>query len=223
LTVSGPWLGAVELGTIVRRDSGQTLYHELSSHGYFYLIRSGFVYTNVQRPNGPPLLLDIFGPGAIFGEGSAFTGPVRSATATTITPVVLSQYHPTQIAKAFSEQPELAVSLIKLLGTKNRLLLNKLSRFTSPDPEERLVELLARVAQTWRDDLGGEATASHDPHARSVYLTHEQIAAMTALSRVSVTRALKSLAEQGMVATRSKHVEIIDREGLIRRLDKVSN
>ena len=118
LTVSGPWLHAVELGTIVRREAGQVLYSEASRHDYFYLIRSGFVHTTLQRPNGTSLLLDIFGPGAIFGEGSSFTGPVRSATATTITPVVLSQYHPAKIADAFAAQPALAVSLIKLLGTK---------------------------------------------------------------------------------------------------------
>ncbi|MCJ0762956.1 Crp/Fnr family transcriptional regulator [Variovorax terrae] len=215
LTVSGPWLHAVELGTIVRRGAGQVLYGEASRHDFFYLIRSGFVHTTLQRPNGTSLLLDIFGPGAIFGEGSSFTGPVRSATATTITPVVLSQYHPAQIADAFAAQPELAVSLIKLLGTKNRLLLNKLTRFTSSDPEERLVELLARVAQTWRDDPYPGDTAADTTHARSIHLTHEQIGAMTALSRVSVTRALKSLADKGLIATGSKNVEIIDREGLI--------
>lgn len=218
LTVSGPWLQAVELGTIVRREAGQVLYSEASNHEFFYLIRSGFVYTSLQRPNGNSLLLDIFGPGAIFGEGSSFTGPVRSATATTITPVVLSQYHPAHIAKAFAKQPELAVSLIKLLGTKNRLLLNKLTRFTSSDPEERLVELLARVARTWRDDAYPGNAAVDGVQARSIHLTHEQIGAMTALSRVSVTRALKSLAARGLIATGSKHVEIVDRDGLIRLL-----
>lgn len=217
LTVSGPWLQAVELGTIVRREAGQVLYSEASNHEYFYLIRSGFVHTTLQRPSGSSLLLDIFGPGAIFGEGSAFTGPVRSATATTITPVVLSQYHPHQIAQAFTTQPELAVSLIRLLGTKNRLLLNKLTRFTSADPEERLAELLVRVAQTWRDDpypAGADSTG----HARAVHLTHEQIGAMTALSRVSVTRALKALAQQGLISTGAGHVEILEREGLERLL-----
>lgn len=218
LTVSGPWLEAVHLGRIVRREGGQVLYAEGSNHDWFYLIRSGFVHTTLQRPNGTSLLLDIFGPGALFGEGSSFTGPVRSATATTITPVVLSQYHPKEIGAAFAQQPELAVSLIKLLGTKNRLLLNKLTRFTSSDPEERLVELLARVARTWRDDPYPADVKDTTPTARSVHLTHEQIGAMTALSRVSVTRALKSLAEKGLVATGSKHVEILDREGLARLL-----
>ena len=112
-----------------------------------------------------------------------------------------------------------AVSLIKLLGTKNRLLLNKLTRFTSSDPEERLVELLARVARTWRDDPYPADVKDTAPTARSVHLTHEQIGAMTALSRVSVTRALKSLADKGLVATGSKHVEILDREGLARLLN----
>lgn len=218
LTVSGPWLQAVQLGKVIRREAGDIVYAEGSHHHSFYLIRSGYVQTTLQRPNGANLLLDIFGPGAIFGEGSAFTGPIRSATATTITPVVLSQYAPAEISTAFAQQPELAVSLICLLGIKNRLLLNKLTRFTSTDPEERLVELLARVARTWRDSLhGGELAEAGS--ARTVHLTHSQLADMTALSRVSVTRALKVLAQRKLVRTHTKYVEILDPDGLEKCLD----
>lgn len=217
LTVSGPWLQAVDLGQVIRRAGGEILYAEGSQHPYFYLIRSGYVQTTLQRPNGANLLLDIFGPGALFGEGSAFTGPIRSATATTITPVVLSRYDPQAIGTAFAQQPELAISLVRLLGIKNRLLLNKLTRFTSSDPEQRLVELLARVARTWRDDAHGAAPA---PGATtSVHLTHSQLADMTALSRVSVTRALKALAQRQLVCTRTKYVQILDPAGLERCLD----
>jgi CRP-like cAMP-binding protein len=200
--LSAPWLNAADLGEVRRLAAGTEIYAQGQRHGYFYLLRSGFVHSTVQRSNGAEFLLEIFGPGAIFGEGPAFADRPRSATARAVTPLVVSRYTPAEAAAEFSARPEFASSLIRLLGFKNQMVVSKLMRVASPDPKERVIALLARIAR-----LG------------AVNLTHEQIAAMTALSRVTVTRTLNALARDGIVETRARQVLILD-EAALHQLNK---
>lgn len=72
LTLAQPWLDAVHFGQVIRVDAGEFLFHEGEIHGYFYLLRSGLVSSKVLRRSGSEILLEVFGPGAIFGEGPAF-------------------------------------------------------------------------------------------------------------------------------------------------------
>lgn len=209
--VSEPWLKNTHIGTVQRCRTGERLYAQGDLHDCFYLVRSGFVHTTVLRSNGSHLLLEIFGPGAIFGEASAFIDKARYVTATAVTDVVVSRYSARDVQRIFAREPNLAVSLLQLLGYKHRILIDKLASFSSSTPEERLIDLLARAA-----------LSHYDHPVSALRLTHEQIASMTGLSRVTVTRALKLLSERGWITTRSRGVEIIDADGLIARYRQTS-
>jgi CRP/FNR family cyclic AMP-dependent transcriptional regulator len=211
LSLGTAWLQQADIGKVLRIEAHSALYTQGAHHDCFYLVRSGFVHTTVLRPNGTALLLEIFGPGAIFGEASAFINRPRYVTATAVTQVVLSQYHAADITRLAASQPELLLSLIKLLGIKHRLLIDKLASFTSQSPQQRIIDLLGRIAIAQQQARAANATLPQR-------LTHEQIGAMTGLSRVTVTRTLKALAGQGMVSTRTRGVEILDVPAWIERL-----
>lgn len=211
--MSAPWLEATHLGRVHRFAAGEELYIEGERHNYFYLLRSGFVHSTIQRSNGAEFLLEIFGPGALFGEGPAFADRPRSATARAVAPSVVSRYLPAEIIQEFPTHPALATSLIQLLGFKNHMVVGKLARVTSADPKERVIELLARIARLRSDSA---TVSDRQSQLNQVDLTHEQIAAMTALSRVTVTRTLNSLARQGLIETRARQV-IIHNASALRR------
>ncbi len=195
------WFARADLGRTRAVKTGDVLYAQGATHADVYLVRSGVIHTHVLRPDGHTLLLEIFGPGAIFGEASVFLDSPRYVTATAVTPCVVTQVGAAALQAAFASDPQLAVSLIQLLGIKHRGLIGKLLSFTADSPQVRVAGLLARMAQA-------------DPTVR---LTHAQLACMAGLSRVSVTRALKGLAEAGLIATRSRGVEILDLPGLDQR------
>lgn len=207
--LSAPWLQNTGVGTVQRWKAGEQLYAQGDHHDCFYLVRSGFVHTTVLRSNGTHLLLEIFGPGAIFGEASAFIDKPRYVTATAVTDVVLSRYSARDLQQLLAHSPALVLSLLQLLGLKHRILIDKLASFTSSNPETRLIDLFGRAALGQR----------HHPEAVQ-RLTHAQIAAMTGLSRVTVTRTLKLLAARGWVATRARGVEITDPEAFIALLER---
>lgn len=202
--LSKPWLDNTNIGTIQRLAANAVLYMQGDHHDCFYLVRSGFIHTTVLRSNGSQLLLEIFGPGAIFGEASAFIDKPRYVTATAVTDSVLTRYRASEIQQLVAENSSLIVTLLQLLGIKHRILIDKLASFASSSPESRLIDLFGRAA------LGHRQVPV--PQLR---LTHAQIASMTGLSRVTVTRTLKTMAARGLVATHSKGVEITDPEALI--------
>ena len=204
--LSAPWMQATGLGTRMRLDEGDVLYRQGEQHAYFYLLREGFVHTTILQADGTPLLLEIFGPGAIFGEATAFSGLPRSVSIQAATPCELSRYLPAEVEPAIYEQPALAGALLRLAGFKTHFLLRTLKRLATADPQVRVAELLVRVARL-------EAPQGHAQPA--VTLTHAQIASMLALSRVTVTRALKQMTQQGLVRTESRRVVIQDRAALL--------
>ncbi len=204
--LSAPWMQAETMGTPLRLDEGDVLYRQGEQHPYFYLLREGFVHTTILQADGTPLLLEIFGPGAIFGEATAFSGLPRSVTIQAVTPCQLSRYLPADVEPAIYADPALAGALLRLAGFKTHFLLRTLKRLATADPQVRVAELLVRVARL-------EAPA---PQAQAaVALTHAQIASMLALSRVTVTRALKQMAHQGLLRTESRRVVVQDRAALL--------
>ncbi|HYF21673.1 MAG TPA: Crp/Fnr family transcriptional regulator [Ramlibacter sp.] len=209
-TLTAPWLQAKDLGELQQLPADTVLFRQGERSPHFFLVREGFVHTTILRGNGAAILLEILGPGALVGEGPAFANLPRSVTARAVTALQVSRYQAGELEAVLAQRPQLALALVRLLGSKNWSTLRKLTRIASADPQERVLELLARVARL-------EAVSSALP--RAVDLTHETIAAMTALSRVTVTRTLKVLAARGLVATEPGRVVIRDRAELLRLLD----
>lgn len=214
--LSAPWMQATALGTRLHLSEGDVLYRQGEQHPYFYLLREGFVHTTILQADGTPLLLEIFGPGAIFGEATAFSGLPRSVSIQAATPCELSRYLPAEVEPAIYEQPALAGALLRLAGFKTHFLLRTLKRMATADPQVRVAELLVRVAR-----LEAPQEQSQTQAQAAVTLTHAQIASMLALSRVTVTRALKQMTQQGLVRTESRRVVIQDRDALLAVLRKL--
>jgi CRP-like cAMP-binding protein len=53
-----------------------------------------------------------------------------------------------------------------------------------------------------------------DENDDKVNLTHEQIAAVTGMSRVTTTRVMNNLVEKDMLIQEYKHIRILDRQKL---------
>jgi CRP-like cAMP-binding protein len=199
---SRPWLERPELGKRIVMRAGEIIFEQVCAHPYFYLIRSGYVQVTIDRPSGEPLLLEVFGPGVIFGEGAAFDGSVQLMTCKVVADCALDCFNPATLGDIISTYPELSLALIKIMSAKQRVLTMKVAGLSS-NPDVRVCDLLTRVAQS-------ESTQRKEPSATQVHLTHKQIGAMTGLARVTVTRTLTRLAHKGLVRTSQGYVEILN-------------
>ncbi len=198
---SSPWRPATPLRA---KANGTT---------YFIFLRSGFVHSTIQRSiRLTEFLLEIFGPGAIFGEGPAFADSPRPTTTRAVAPAILSRYRPADVAQQFSG------------ASRTRDLVDPAARLQESHDRHQACRGGLGGAQGARSSIcllrdGTPAIGAGIKKQLTVDLTHEQIGAMTALSRVTVTRTLNALAGHGLIETRARQVSIPNAPALRRFRD----
>jgi CRP/FNR family cyclic AMP-dependent transcriptional regulator len=139
----------------------------------------------------------------IFGEGAAFDGSARLVTCKVVADSALDRFDPAALGDVLSAHPELSLALVRIMSAKQRVLAMKVAGLSSTKPDVRICDLLAQVAQM-------ESAQREEASTPQVHLTHQQIAAMTGLARVTVTRTLAKLARDGIIRTVPGYVEILD-------------
>lgn len=180
----------------------ERLYEQGTISTKFYLILSGLVQVSIVRVDGVELVLEYMGPEAICGEGAAFDGLPRFSGAVAVEDTQTIEFDGARIEEVFKQHPEFASALLRVTSLKQRVLAVRLEHLASRKPEVRIMDLLHRLREMFAvDHPGGKLLVT--------YLTHEQIGAMTGTSRVTVTRAMRLLREQG-------HIDIIDGHILVK-------
>jgi CRP-like cAMP-binding protein len=177
------------------------LYEQGEISTRFYLVVSGLIQASIFRHDGSEVLLDMMGPGTICGEGAAFDGLPRFSTAVAVENSDTIEFDTSQMTDVFREHPEFASALLRVTSLKQRLLAIRTEQFTSRNPQERIMGLLNRLKEMFATD---------HPRGRLLvtHITHEQIGAMTAISRVTVTRTLQRLRNQGTIDVINGHILI---------------
>lgn len=173
---------------------GERLYTQGEVGTEFYLIVSGIVQVSIFRRDGTEIILESMGKDTLCGEGSAIDGLPRFSTAIAVVATKTIAFDGQSLHKLLHADPDFGVDLMRVISLKQRILAVRLEHFASHDPEDRIIELLLRIADMFADD---------GPEGRKLrtYLTHEQIGALTGTTRVTVTRALKRLKERGILDT----------------------
>lgn len=173
---------------------------EISRH--FYFVLKGLVQISIFRVDGAEVVLELMGPDTICGEGAAFDGLPRFSSAVAVEDSETIEFDATRLGEAFRQHPEFASSLLRVTSLKQRVLAIRLKHLASREPQERIMELLTRLEEMF---------AIEHPKGRLLVtqLTHEQIAAMTGTSRVTVTRTLQRLREQGRIGILEGHILLL--------------
>jgi CRP/FNR family cyclic AMP-dependent transcriptional regulator len=193
------------LGTRRSFAAGERLYSQGETGTEFFFILSGLVEVSIIREDGTEVLLESMGTDTVCGEGSAIDGLPRFSTAVAATDTQTIEFNARSLRELLRADPDFGADLMRVISLKQRVLAVRLEHFASRDPEDRITELLLRLADMF---------AENDPNGRHIrtYLTHEQIAALTGTTRVTVTRALHRLRERGLLDTREGYFLLRDRK-----------
>jgi len=194
--------GHAAYGRRRRFRKNTALYEQGEISSCFYFVLKGLVQISIFRVDGAEVVLELMGPNTICGEGAAFDGLPRFSSAVAVEDTEAIEFDSTRLGAAFREHPEFASSLLRVTSLKQRVLAIRLKHLTSREPQERIMELLTRLEEMF---------AIEHPKGRLLVtqLTHEQIAAMTGTSRVTVTRTLQRLRQQGRIAILEGHILLL--------------
>lgn len=205
--LAGPWLRAAGLGRRIRKPKDAVVYEQGEISTLFYFVLSGQLKVSILRAGGEETILEFMGYGALCGEGAAFDGLPRFSGATVWRDAELIEFDATKLREPFRERPDLALSLLRITALKQRVLATKLAQAYTPSPEGRIGEFLLRLGQLY-------AVPTPQGNLIQVYLTHEQIAALTGTSRVTVTRTLTRLRKAGAIAIEDGRIRVLDTAAL---------
>lgn len=193
--VAGPVIRAAHLGQKRSFRKGEYLYRQGDVDSCFYFF--------TVREDGSEFVLEVMGRWAVCGEGAAFDGQPRFSSGMALEDSEVIVFNVNEVCGAFQEVPEFAVALLRITAMKQRVLGIRTQYLASARPESRIAELLRRLADLYGKPQDGAIVID-------IALTHEQIAAMTGTARVTITRVLKRLREQGAIQTRGKQIWILD-------------
>ena len=102
--------------------TGELVYIQGTEADRFYYLKSGKVRIFLQSPDGAEKTLNVLEPGNIFGEASFFDGLPRVSSARTLAKSAIIPITRPILLRCFSEEPELAMGLLKYLSQTVRML-----------------------------------------------------------------------------------------------------
>ena len=205
---AGTWIRAAHLGRRKRYGKGATIYRQGDQGSTFYFLLSGRVQVSIFQNDGAEFILEVMGCWSMFGESPAVDGYPRIATAITVEDSELLEFDIGVVTAAIPSNPELAISLLRVIALKQRILASRIQYLALPKPEMRIGELLGRLSDLYGEQHNGRTLIT-------ISLTHEQIAAMTGATRVTVTRALKRLSEVGAIEIKQRRIWVLDPSKLL--------
>lgn len=201
--IAGPLIRLARLGQRRTYKKGEFLYHQEDVSSLFYFILSGRVQVSIFREDGGEFVLEVMGRWALCGEADAFELAPRFSAAVAVEETEVMVFDASTMEQVFATHPELAVALLRIASLKQRVLGRRLEHLASPKPEKRIIELLNRLADLYGREENGAIVIE-------ITLTHEQISAMTGASRVTVTRTLTRLRDEGVLAIHDRQFHILD-------------
>ncbi|MCC6000512.1 MAG: Crp/Fnr family transcriptional regulator [Pararhodobacter sp.] len=168
------------------------LYHQGELSTRFYLIESGLIKVGIFREDGVEIILEFMGAGTVCGEGSALDCLPRFSSAVAVEAAEVLEFDTAQWPADGAESALVLMALLRITAIKQRVLAQRLEQLFSREPEGRILDLFQRLART---APGVDAV----PAGVLPQLTHDHIAAMTGMTRVTVTRSLNRLRSRGFI------------------------
>lgn len=191
--------------------AGHPVYIQGERSQTFYFLLKGKIKISIFREDGSEKILAIQEGNTFFGESAAFDDQPYFATATVLEPSQVYSIQRDSLGKIIREAPSISFMLMCALIRKMRLLAFQVEDLSFLDAQKRVVHILLKLVH----ELGVEKEGGLQIQKR---ITHDDIARLTGLSRVTVTNVLNYLEQLNIIKKRRCSLTITDQERLMNLL-----
>ncbi len=185
-----------------RYARGQMIFLEGEPCAGLFIVATGEVKIFKLSSQGREQILQHLGPESTFNEVAVLDGGPNPASAAAVTDATLYCIHRDDIRQLASTYPELAWALIESLAQRARHLVAMVEDLSLRSVKARLARLLLAEA---------ERTSHADTLDRSHMISQVEMAARLGTVREMVGRALRDLAEDGLITFDRHRIVIRDR------------
>jgi CRP/FNR family transcriptional regulator len=182
----------------------QVLFIEGEACAGYHIVQEGWLKAVKISTSGREQIIQFFGPGEIFNEEAIITGSTNQFTVEALeaSKVWIIQREP--LLKLMSEFPPLGKVITKSLAMRVTHLINLIENLALQTVESRL-------ARMFLDHSNGDILN------RRRWSTQAEMAARLGTVPDVLNRALRSLAEEGLLQIKRHQIKILDRKGLERK------
>jgi CRP/FNR family transcriptional regulator len=184
---------------------GQQIMYEGEQPPGLFVVLQGRVRLSCTASDGREQVLDMVGPGEIFNMVPIFDGRPNHTNARAMSPVDCLLIPRHDMLSLLRAHPDLALAALADMAGQLRELVS-------------LVEDLA--FRTVRARLARQLLAEARTSAGPAELTHQELAERTGTVREMAGRALRRLAQEGLVHLERGRVSVLDAEGLAQVIEE---
>jgi CRP/FNR family cyclic AMP-dependent transcriptional regulator len=178
---------------------GEVLFEKGDPADALYGVRRGTIRIETGAEGGERLILNVLGPGDLFGEIALLDGQPRTADAMAAEPCELFLLRRNDFLSFIEREPRIAIRLIELLCLRMRWMSERMEEVALLPLHARMARRLAGLAQ----DFGTE-----------LHLTQSDLSEFVGGARESVSRQLQKWRRAGIVELRRGRIVILDDERL---------
>jgi len=164
------------------------------------VVISGTIKISVSSPDGRSAILNLIGPGEIFGEVAVLDGKARTADATANSNCEIYVIDRRDFIPFVRSQPALAMKFIELLCTRLRWTSDQVEEVILQNLPGRLASALLRLTE--KHKLA--------PAGRTIAITQQEISEMVGMTRESINKQLRAWAAQNWVRLEHGAIVVLD-------------
>lgn len=183
-----------------------TLYSEGSPADTIFFLESGLVKIHKRGDEGKEIILQIVGPGELFGEQALGMENTRAVAAEVLHEGVIHVIPRDIFLRFCDSRPEIWRQLAELLVVRKRHLEKKIELLCLRDVEYRILYYLAELASTFGTRADGQEY--------SIPLSQGELASLIGATRETTSTTLNALARRGLVKLGRRQLMLASLDGV---------
>ena len=183
---------------------GATIFSKGDPGTSLVAVISGTVKISISSPDGRNAILNLVGPGEIFGEVALLDGQARSADCTANTNCEVFIIDRREFLPFVRSQPTLAMKFIELLCARLRWTSDQVEQVILQNLPGRLASALLRLTE--KHKLA--------PQGRTIAITQQEISEMVGMTRESINKQLRAWAAHNWVRLEHGAIVVLNAEML---------
>ncbi len=195
-----------KIGTFKRYKKNEIIYLQDDQADSFYLLKSGRVRLFFTALNGNEKTMKILMPGEIFGDASYFSRSTRITSANALTDIELLSVELDDLMPHLKENPTLITELLDSMAKTIRLFSIQVYSMGFLSADKKVAHLLLQ--------LGSSAKQNRSNQPYSIKCTHQELADLIGIARVTTTKELKKLEKYGWISLSYRSILIKDEVAL---------
>lgn len=198
-------------------NRGQEIFGPGKGSGLVYIVRSGCVRLYKSLPDGRSINLGLLGPNTVFTQEVDPDGLASGSTAEALVDSTVAVVSTDDLADLIQRAPDLANAVVQGMSRRLSELQMLAEHLLARDTSVRLASTLLTLARGFGRPTADGLTAITLP------MTHQNLANMIGSNRVTVTRKLLELQEQGAVRSLGRNSLAVSPDKLLAHAQAASS